>query len=119
MLTTNVLKAGEGEIITLPGASIIIKDRLPGCMDDCVVVEFTAEPGFRGPGPHIHADRAEYIWVLDGEFEWTVNEESFRISAGEYIKIPEGAVHNFSNVSSQQSRWFGLCPASEAGLYSH
>lgn len=117
MPATTVLKSGDGETVPLPSASIVIKDRLAGAMDDCVVVEFTAEPGFFGPGLHTHTDRAEYILVLEGEFEWTVDEESFQVSAGEYIKIPEGAVHNFSNISKKQSRWFGVCPASEVSLY--
>lgn len=117
MPETNVLKSGEGETVSVPGASIVIKDRLPGAMDGCAVVEFTAEPGFCGPGPHLHADHAEYILALEGEFEWNINGESFRVSAGEYIRIPEGAVHNFSNISNQQSRWFGVCSASEIGLY--
>lgn len=112
-----MLRRGEGEVVPLPGASLVIKDRMPGAMDACAITEFTAEPGFSGPGPHVHEDSIEYILVLEGEFEWSIDGEAVRVSAGDYIRIPKGAVHNFGNVGTTQGRWFGVGCTSEIDLY--
>jgi quercetin dioxygenase-like cupin family protein len=61
-----VLPPGEGKGFPLPGARIVFKvwgEHEPGNHD---VAEFTAEPGFRGPQPHIHRVHEELFYVLEG-----------------------------------------------------
>jgi uncharacterized cupin superfamily protein len=48
------------------------------------VFEFTGTGG--GPR-HLHHDQDEWIYVIDGEFDFEVGDEQFRLGAGEPGKI--------------------------------
>jgi mannose-6-phosphate isomerase-like protein (cupin superfamily) len=106
-----VLPAGEGKGFPLPGARIVFKvwgERKPGNHD---VAEFTAEPGFRGPQPHIHRVHEELFYVLEGEFDFLVGDEVARVGPGSLVNVPAGVIHDFRNVGSTPARWLGIhCP---------
>ena len=103
-----VLPAGEGKGFPLPGARIVFKvwgEHEPGNHD---VAEFTAEPGFRGPRPHIHRVHEELFYVLEGEFDFLVGDEVARVGPGALVNVPPGVVHDFRNVGSTPARWLGI-----------
>lgn len=54
------------------------------------VFEFTGGGG--GPR-HQHHDQDEWIYILDGEFEFRVGEERFRVGAGECVFLPRKVGH--------------------------
>jgi quercetin dioxygenase-like cupin family protein len=54
--------------------------------------------------PHRHANEAETIHVLEGEFEMTVDGTRSRLSAGESIHVPRGVVHASANVGERPGR---------------
>jgi quercetin dioxygenase-like cupin family protein len=53
---------------------------------------------------HLHADAAETIHVLEGEFEMTVGGAGERIGAGQTLHIPAGIVHAGANVGDSPGR---------------
>ena len=54
----------------------------------------------RGGGPrHLHHDQDEWIYVLDGEFEFQVGEKRFRAGAGESVFLPRQVAHVWAAVS--------------------
>ena len=50
-----------------------------------------------GPGPHTHSDAEEQFYVLEGTLTFQVGDQTFQASAGDFIHIPRGTVHSFTN----------------------
>src|SRR5262245_61950556 len=56
------------------------------------LAEFTGGEGI-WTVPHIHQAMEESFFVLDGDFTFTVGEESVPVGVGSYILIPRGIRH--------------------------
>jgi mannose-6-phosphate isomerase-like protein (cupin superfamily) len=63
---------------------------------------------------HRHSNEAETLHVLEGDFEIVIDGKRSRLSTGETVHIPRGAVHSSSNVGRQTGR--RLILFSPAGL---
>ncbi len=50
-----------------------------------------------GPPPHIHHREEEQFYVLDGQLTYGVGDHTFQATAGDFIHIPRGTVHWFTN----------------------
>ena len=68
----------------------------------CMLVD-QPPPGWSLP-PHRHANEAETIHVVEGEFEMLVEGRQHRIAAGETIHVPQGAVHSGASVGAETGR---------------
>lgn len=87
--------AGEGESVSLRGTEVIFKvrsDQAKGA--SCT--EWVAAPGF-DTGLHVHERLEETWYVLDGEVEFRVGEETFRASPGACVFVPPRTPHAFAN----------------------
>lgn len=71
-------------------------DTIKAGSDELAVVELDLVRGFAGPDPHVHDDRVDAFYVLDGEAEFLVGDEWHRLGAGSFVAAPPGAVHTFS-----------------------
>jgi len=69
-------------------------------------------PSGGGPPPHRH-DFEESFTVLTGEIKATFRGKKTVVRAGETLRIPANAPHNFTNASKQPARL--LCTCSPAG----
>lgn len=65
-------------------------------------------PSRGGPLPHIHHREDEAFWVLEGELEVQVGENTFRAEAGSFVHLPKGIVHTYENVSTEPARFLTL-----------
>ena len=63
---------------------------------------------------HLHADAAETIHVVAGEFEMTIDGRGERLGAGQTVHIPPGVVHSGANVGDGPGR--RLLTFSPAGM---
>lgn len=54
------------------------------------VFEFIGSGG--GP-PHLHHDQDEWIYIIEGEFEFHVGDKRFRLGAGESVFMPRKVAH--------------------------
>ncbi len=61
-----------------------------------------------GPPPHIHHREDEAFWVLEGELEILVGENSFRARAGSFVHLPKGILHSYQNVGPGPARFLTL-----------
>jgi mannose-6-phosphate isomerase-like protein (cupin superfamily) len=106
-----VLGPGEGTVVPLPGATMVWKALSGRASGDFVVGEFTAQPGFAGPRPHVHRTHEELFYVLEGEFDFLVGERTVRLGAGAFVAVPPGVAHDFRNPTARPARWLGIaCP---------
>jgi len=60
-------------------------------------------PGAGAP-PNRHPGEDEAFYVLDGTFRFVIDGETRQVGAGDFVKIPHGAVHAFSNVGATPAR---------------
>ena len=67
------------------------------------IVEIKTAPGAGAP-PHHHAAEDESFFVLDGEFEFLVNGETINVRGGDFVQVPNGAVHAFTCTGEQPGR---------------
>ena len=65
------------------------------------VFEFTG--GSSGPR-HLHYDQDEWIYVLDGEFNFEVGDRTFRVVAGESVFIPRKVPHVWACLSGKPGK---------------
>jgi mannose-6-phosphate isomerase-like protein (cupin superfamily) len=58
--------------------------------------------------PHIHYREDEAFWVLEGELEILVGEDTFRVEAGSFVQLPKGVWHTYKNVGMRPARFLTL-----------
>ncbi|HEU5491220.1 MAG TPA: cupin domain-containing protein [Gaiellaceae bacterium] len=72
------------------------------------VVELRFGPDFEGVDPHTHDDHVDSFYVLDGEAEFVMGDETVRLGPGSYVAAPIGVVHGFRNVGDRELRMLNL-----------
>jgi mannose-6-phosphate isomerase-like protein (cupin superfamily) len=93
-----------GEILERPGrrAEVLV------ARDELVLFEFEMAPETDGAGPHFHEQHVDSFYVLEGEVELTVDGETVRARAGEFVHVPPGVVHSFRNAGAEHVRFLNL-----------
>lgn len=93
---------GEGKGVTLAGKPMVFlvtgEDAKHVSMFD-----WTVPPGF-STGRHVHRVKEESFYVLEGECEWQVGDQTIRATPGTYVFIPTGVSHNIANTSAKPAR---------------
>lgn len=67
------------------------------------IVEIKTAPGAGAPQNH-HSGEDESFFVLEGEFEFFLNGETFSAKGGDFVKVPDGAVHAFTCTGERPGR---------------
>ena len=67
------------------------------------VMEAWVPPG-GGPGPHVHTREDETFYVVDGEIEFLLGEETIVAGPGDFVNVPRGVVHRFRNGGMETAR---------------
>ena len=67
------------------------------------VIDGRFGPGF-SVAPHAHADHVDSFYVLEGEAEFTLDDEVVRAGAGTWVTAPIGIVHSFRNTGDGELR---------------
>jgi quercetin dioxygenase-like cupin family protein len=73
-------------------------------------------PGL-GPPPHIHHLEDEQFYVLEGQLTYVVGDRTFQVSAGDFIHIPRGTVHSFTNGPKRSRLLATFAPAGIEGFF--
>ncbi len=75
--------------------------------------ELTFDERWEGVDPHTHDDHVDSFFVLDGEVEFLLGDETVRVGAGAYFAAPPDVTHGFRPVGP--ARLFNL-HAPDAGF---
>jgi len=67
---------------------------------------FTGE--FEGVDPHTHTDHADAFYVLEGQVEFQVGDESHVAGPGTFVAAPPGSVHGFRHGGPEPIRFLNL-----------
>src|SRR5205823_7611572 len=65
------------------------------------VFEFT---GMGGGPRHLHHDQDEWIYVIEGEFDFEISDKRFRVGAGESVFIPRKIPHAWACASGKRGK---------------
>jgi mannose-6-phosphate isomerase-like protein (cupin superfamily) len=103
-----VLRQGEGRSAAAVGVSIVFKAGGDDTDGRWSFFEYTAPPQFAGPPPHWHKETDETFLVLEGTVRFEVDGEPVDAHAGDYVRVPPGVVHKFSNATDEPARFLGL-----------
>jgi uncharacterized cupin superfamily protein len=57
-----------------------------------------------GPPPHIHSREDETFYLLEGEIEFLLGEETILAGPGDFVSVPRGTVHRFLNVGTETAK---------------
>lgn len=87
--------SGDGRAVSLRGTRVVFKvDSATAC--GAGLTEWTALPGF-DTGLHVHEKIEETWFVLGGELEFRVGDETFTAGAGATVFVPPRIPHAFAN----------------------
>ena len=62
------------------------------------------------PPPHVHTKEDESFYILDGEINYTVDNELFKAKRGDWIFLPRNVQHSFQVQSDQAEVIIHLSP---------
>lgn len=81
------------------------------------VVEFVSAPG-EGVGVHIHQHEDELVYLLEGQIEVTLGDQTVSVPRGSCALLPRGIPHGYTNTGSEPSRLLAvLLPGALDGFF--
>jgi quercetin dioxygenase-like cupin family protein len=112
------LGPGEGEALWIVGDTMRLKATAAETGGRFTFLENLTAPG-GGPPPHRHTREDEAFYVLDGEFEILLGDETISAKPGAFVFVPRGTLHRFHNVSATPSRILVMfTPAGMEGFFA-
>jgi quercetin dioxygenase-like cupin family protein len=81
---------GDGERFERGNRTLTIRIDLPGLS----ILEIAFDDTF-SVDPHTHDDHVDSFYVLEGDVEFTVGDETLRAGPGTLLAAPAGARHGF------------------------
>jgi mannose-6-phosphate isomerase-like protein (cupin superfamily) len=57
-----------------------------------------------GPDPHIHTREDETFFLLEGQLEFMLGDETIVAGPGDFVNVPRGTVHRFKNTGTETAR---------------
>jgi quercetin dioxygenase-like cupin family protein len=66
-------------------------------------MEALVPPG-GGPPPHIHTREDETFYLLEGNVEFLLGEQTVVAGPGDFVNVPRGIVHRFQNTGTETAR---------------
>src|SRR5688572_10827283 len=91
-LPAGVVRADEGERHSVIGHTITFKSPGHETGGGAFIWEIQSPPGTMVP-THIHKVEDELIYVVEGQLEATVGDETYPLTAGDLVKMPRGVPH--------------------------
>ena len=85
-----VFAAGEGKLLSARGSAIFLKATHASTNGAFSFMERTLPPGGRKPPPHIHTHCEEAFYVLDGEIEFSLGDDTVIGRPGSFVHVPGG-----------------------------
>ena len=99
-----VFEAGEGKVLSARGSTMFFKATDSSTNGAFSLMERTLPPGGRKPPPHIHTNCEEAFYVLDGEIEFFLGDDTVIGRPGSFVHVPGGVSHTFGNAAAAPSR---------------
>ena len=102
----NVTAGHEGEIIKVGPVQMRVLEDGSRTDNRIGAVEITLPPGAYGPPQHLHRMHDETFLVTSGTVRFAMGDTTRDAHAGDYVVVPIGALHTFSNPASEPAVFF-------------
>jgi mannose-6-phosphate isomerase-like protein (cupin superfamily) len=99
-----LLGPGEGESVPGEHRDFVVKAE----RDQFEVIEFSCDPEFGPVDPHVHPDKFDSFYILEGELEFTIGDETVRVGPGSFVAAPPGVCHGFRNPGPRRARFLNV-----------
>jgi len=99
-----VVPPGGGEGLTARGSQLIFKAVAASTGGAFSLHERQVPPGGRRPPAHVHPDRLEAFWVLDGPAEFELDGRVTVAETGSFVLVPGEVAHTFGATASAPAR---------------
>ena len=103
MEAETVIRSAEGRRFKFLTDTYTIKRPSTQGNADHSLTHVVVAPGGFAP-PHTHDRYEETFYLLDGELEFTLGRETFRLGAGDYVVAAPGVRHGYKNKSERQAQ---------------
>ena len=114
MMKPQFFRSTDGKSITIHGINLRFLTRGIDTDGKWILIDCKAPPKYSGPPPHVHKKAEEGFYVTSGTLSVMSNGTQRNVSEGEYLLIPPGVVHKFSNPYEEPASF--LLFSSPAGL---
>lgn len=98
-----LIRAGEGKTYPIGDHPIIVKVRADDTENKYEIIEYAVRPGFNASF-HVHQRAEEVFYLLEGELEFKLNEQTVRARAGDLVRVPIEVSHGFSNPTNVMAK---------------
>ncbi|BAY89988.1 MULTISPECIES: cupin domain-containing protein [unclassified Tolypothrix] len=113
-----ILAPGEGNHLIIGDSQVTFKVIGTDTNGHLGLFENLIQPGGTAPILHIHRQMEEMFYVLEGEVEIIVGEQTIQGLPGAFVLVPPGTPHTFSNPGSRPAKLLIMfCPAGEREKY--
>ncbi len=113
-----VLTPGEGNHLTIGNSKVTFKAVGADTHGHLGLFENLIQPGGTAPILHIHRDMEEMFYVLEGEVEIQVGNQTVAGQPGAFVLVPRGTRHTFTNRGTKPAKLLIMfCPALEREKY--
>jgi len=114
MIQSIFFEPNQGKAISARGSSILFKAVAETTDNAFSLMERTLPVGNRRPQPHTH-EGPEGFYVLEGQIEFVVGDQSRVGRPGFWALVPSGVVHTFGNAGDVPARLLIIhAPAADA-----
>lgn len=79
------------------GNTLTFKARAEDTGGALTAIEYEIAPGFQGPPPHTHPGFSEAFYVLRGDLQFTVGDETIAGAPGSFVFVSGDTSHTFAN----------------------
>jgi mannose-6-phosphate isomerase-like protein (cupin superfamily) len=107
---------GEGRSLWVLGELVTCKTTSEQTGGAYSLFEVTTHPDGRVP-PHVQHREDESFYVLEGVYEFLVEDHTIRVGASYLLYVPKGTLHSHKNVGRGVGRM--LVSQTPGGLYEH
>ena len=97
------LPKDEGLGVEVLGGRYVFKLRARDTDGALCQFEGVVPPG-HGTPPHRVREQDKSFLILDGLFAFLLSEERFTASSGDFVYVPRGTLHQFTNVGTDAAR---------------
>ncbi len=106
MATINTILKGTGEILQVGQIRARVLEDGSRTDDRIGAVEITVPPNTAQTPQHLHRMHDETFLVISGTLRFTVGDTDHDFHAGDYVVVPTGASHTFSNPFDETAVFF-------------
>ena len=118
MTLPTILLPGEGKSVSMTTTKCTFKVTGGDTHGHFGAFELTLEPGSGGPNLHIHKQMVEIFYVIEGEVELTLNQQTMTAAPETFMIVPENTPHTFANPGTERSKLMIMfCPDNSREKY--